>query len=276
MDVAEVLRKYTPEATHFRTVRSVREQSLMLKEVADQPNGESLIVLDAMLARRSAAPTEMQRMFDVLFQDQDSFQHRRIECLLTDVPAPIASLEEPAIGLMLNSEAFYARTTTVLMRTNWYPFARAVGLYVMSHGGHPFVDVFALLVRPYPTLDQVFAPLPSGDAPGGLPGILDDVRQEISEEVDSLSNGNAALSRRYDKDYQFLYPLSFFFLCCQFNGVDWQSLQTRAPHVAQILEEYVASLCELKQVLRDLGFTSQILSQETDIKKLLPEPSDLW
>jgi hypothetical protein len=75
-----------------------------------------LVVLDSMCARKASAPTRLQQMFDVLFQDLNGVNGREVVGIATDIPPSLMTLDRPALGLVANSTAFYARGTAALMQ----------------------------------------------------------------------------------------------------------------------------------------------------------------
>lgn len=276
------------EARHHYIIASLQRQKSSLEKIADRPNGDSLIIVDAMFATRAKTPEEIQRAVQAPVQYQDN-STRTIECMLTDIPAPLLTLHDSVIGLRVDGHAFYNWTEdfTTILAADWYPFARAVGLCATSPGGHPFINVIALLMRSYPSLDQVLAP-PLGESPRCcLPGMLEYImRNSLDPEIEQLQKKVAAagagtsavtsLKRVYDRDEQFSFPVYLFQLCCQLNGVSWRGLQARASRAYHVFNTYLEHLEDLGKCLEDLGIESLIISQETDIEKLLPEPEVRW
>jgi len=293
--INQYLAKDELEARHHYIIASLQRQKTSLEKIADRPNGDSLIIVDAMFATRAKAPEEIQRAVQAPVQYQDN-SARTIECVLTDSPGPLLTLHDPVIGLRVDGHAFYNWTEAfnTILSAGWYPFARAVGLYATSPGGHPFIKVIAILMRPYPSLDEVLAP-PLGESPRCcLPGMLEYVLENsLNPEIDKLqdekkkegrgtkrktratSAGTGAvtsLKRVYDRDEQFLFPVYLFQLCCQLNRTSYLGLQVRANRAYQVLRLYLERLKVLGECLKNLEIESQIVSQETDVRKLLPEP----
>jgi len=105
--------------------------------------------------------------------------------------------------------------------------------------------------------------------------LLARLREEVEREVDDLRGRASVTGYSKKRELEFLYPLYYFLLCCQLNGLDGQGLQSRAPDVAWVLKEYLRSLQELKAQFERLGIKGLLVSQETDIMKLLPEPTEV-
>jgi hypothetical protein len=264
-----------PKRHHYSSVESWQKDKVHLKDVADKAEGASLIIVDGMFTRRVNAPDETRRSLDTRFPEEHSQQRRSFEGILTDCPPPLVTLNEPAIGLMVDRVAFYYRVGAVLTRSDWYPFTRTVGLYETSQDGQGFVDVIAILAGPHPTMDEVLAP----SSPGRPWSLLDHLtrvqKDALDKEISELAKAASAPEKLYAKDGQFLNPIYMFLICCRLNGVDWTALQMRAPYAAHVFGEYMERLKELRSLLNELKMVSRIISQETDVAKLLPEAQDL-
>jgi hypothetical protein len=266
------------QARHYRSAEYLqRQKSHLDAKVADRPNGNSLVIVDAMFGSRTRVPEEILRADQVPIQ-YHADSTRRIECILTDSPAPAVTLLDPVIGLMVDQYAFYNWTEvfTNILAAGWYPFTRMVGLYTTSPGGQPFVNVIAILMRSYPSLDELLTP-PLGWRPEySLPGMLDLVLRTLDTEIKELQQAKKANTRFYDKDKWFLFPVYVFQLCCQLHSISWRGLKDRARRAYHAFITYLEHLEDLGKCLEDLGIESLITSQETDIKKLLPEPEVRW
>jgi hypothetical protein len=185
---------------------------------------------------------------------------------------------------------------------DWYPFTRTIGFYRTSSSGLPFVDVIAILTRPFPSFYEVLASLPESEQPWGLslPEAFEYIGEHLlAPEVQRLqglvptppnaaptpptaaptppsaapapASAAPAPAKVYDKDEQFLDPIHFFRLCCQLNRIGWQDLKIRLQQVARIFENYLKSIRQLQGLLATLDIESRILSQETDPVKLVPD-----
>lgn len=289
--VAQVINQFLAkvEARRYRSVDLLRrEKSSLFAKIADRPKGESLIIVDAMFATRASAPEELIRTIEAPVQLQNS-SVRTIECVLSDSPGPLLTLRDPVIGLMVNRHAFYNWTAAfnTILYAGWYPFARTVGLYTTLPGGHPFVNVIAILVRTFPSLEEVLRPPPTELPMECFPEALDyHLKNSLAPEIQELgSKAGAAgigttpstsLDTVYDKDEWFLSPICAFQLCCKLNIVTWQGLLARASRAYDVFNRYLQGVEALGKCLSALGMDSRIISQETDLKELLPEPEPRW
>lgn len=290
--VARVINEHLTEVKtrHHSDVASLQERKVSLCEnIADRAEGGSLIVVDGMFATRAKAPEEIQRSIQAPVQYQDN-STRGIECMMADSPARLIALSDPVIGLMVSRRAFYYWTEafTAILSAGWYPWSRAVGLYETIPGGHAFVNVIAILMRPYPSLDEVLVALPGEDSRCSLPGTLQHILENLlNPEIENLqaakrkagiadTGTRAATSLKpvYDRDKEFLVPVYLFQLCCQLNRVSSLGLQVRANRAYQVLLAYLDRLKVVATSLKDLGIVSQILYQETNVRELLPEPEE--
>jgi len=290
--VAGVVNKHLAEvkARHYTSVASLERDKRSVEKIVDKPRGNSLIIVDAMFSSRAKVPEEIQWTVQCPAQYTDK-SIRSVEAILSDSPAPLLTLHDPVIGLMVDNQAFYNWTEafTTILAARWYPFARTVGLYATSPGGPPFIKVIAILMRPYPSLNEVLSPWPGEPARCSLSGMLEYVLksalepeierlQRLQDEKDKAATTDPGAAVPpfskipYERDKQFLSPVRLFQLCCQLNRVSCQGLQAKAPRPYQVLRAYVERLEVLRQCLRDLGIQSQIVSHETDIGRLLPEP----
>lgn len=289
--VARVINQHLDEVTtrHYHSAASLQGQKASLEKIADRLQGESLIIVDAMLSTRAGAPEEIQQVVQAPVQHLDNSM-RSIECMFTDSPGPLLTLCDPVIGLMVDEHVFYNWTGAfrTILSVGWYPFARTVGLYSTSPGGHPFINVIAILMRPYPSLDEVLEPSRGKPARCSLPGMLEyllenslepeierlkNERQKSKKTVPASAGTSAVTSKRvYDRDEQFLSPVYLFLLFCQLNRTSWQGLRARANYAYQVLQTYLERLELLGKCLEDLGIESQIPPQETGVRELLPEP----
>jgi len=256
---------------HCDNERRFQQLKASLHDKADKSGSDSLVIVDAMFARRSAASKAMQRVVDIPPSGAEDDQGRSIEGILTYVPGPLAYIREPALGLMVNSQAFYKCVDTTLMKADWYPFVRVVGLYATSANGPQFVNVIAILLRQYPSFDEVLAPAPGNKPLESLMGVLAHVQGAVNKELVALKNPPTNPVKVYEKDEFFLYPVYFSQLCCQLNGIDHKALKSEASQVFVALEQYLQHLGNLKTCLASLQVESRITDQDTDLTRILPE-----
>lgn len=267
--IAQTITDFFP-AERSVTLAYLLQPKSQLAHSADPIVEGSLVVVEGTFARHASLTPEYQSYIDTLYADTPQQQKRSIESILLDMPVPIAMWDRPVVGLMVDTAAFYQRATTVLMRSDWYPFVQVLGKYTKNHDGQTYLDVVALQSRPHPTLYEVLA-APRGQSQRcSLPGMLKHVQPILDKEVDKLTNGSAPPPGSYGKDYQLLYPIYVTALCCQLNGVDWAGLQSRAPHVARAVQDYVDQLQVLSERIEHWGMSSLILDRTFEPHALLP------
>ncbi len=273
--VAHVINQHLNEIAtrHYHSVVSLQKQKARLENMADRSRGGSLIIVDAMFSNRAGAPEEIQQVVQSPVQYLDNSM-RNTECMLTDSLGPALTLCDPVIGLMVDEIAFYNWTEAfnIILSAGWYPFARTVGLYATVPGGPPFINVIAILMRPYPSFHEVLTPPQGKPKRCCLPGTLEHVLEKSLEpEIKRLQTGGITPTKVYDRDKEFLSPVYVFKFFYQLNRMSCQGLQTRANHAYQVLKTYLERLRVLGECLKGLNMESQILSLETDVQKFLPE-----
>lgn len=273
--VARVINQHLNEVAtrHYHSIVSLQRQKAPLENIADRPQGESLIIVDAMLSTRAGAPEAIQQVVQAPGQYLDNSM-RSIECMLTDDPSPVLTLCDPVIGLMVDEIAFYNWTEAfnIILSAGWYSFARTVGLYSTIPGGPPYINAIAILMRPYPSLNEVLTHRQGKPQRCCLPGMLEHVLEKsLKPEIEKLKTSGIAPIKVYDRDKEFLSPVYVFKFFCQLHRTSCQGLQARANPTYQVLKTYLEHLRVLGECLKGLNIESQILSQETDISKFLPE-----
>jgi hypothetical protein len=270
---------------YYPAVASLQEAKLSLEEIADKPNGDSLVIVDAMIVGRTVAPLERQSMFETHTRYQGNCI-RTIEYMLADSPGYLLTLKDPVIGLMVDRQSVSHCTEAfnAILAAGWYPYTRVAGLYATVPGGHSFVNVIAILVRSYPSLEEILVPM--GELPECcLPGMLEQLLTRLDQEIKTLQeekskatnigDGTSAatsIPKVYEKDAEFLYPGYLFKLFCELNKVSWQELQAQERRLLYILKAYMQRLLELGKYLKDLGRESLIIDLMTNIERLLPGP----
>lgn len=291
---------------HFVRVASLRRTSVT--QFIDQPQGGSLVFVDAMLGYRNKASTELQMASQVATQPSEGSLREGI-CFQLDTPTPVAGLGDACITLMVDQQALYGPTSDqfqAILGAGWYPFSRAVGFLASAPGGHYYLNVLAILVRPYPSLDELMVPK-IGETPRcSLSGMLRHVRETALDpellrmreeagraktgapsndtdrgspagEVDA--GGARSTPKVYDRDSEFLSPVYLSQLCCDLNRTSGDSLKHRAKQTYLALVDYLAQLREMGTCLKQLGVESLIReeheAQHLEIDKLLPKPQEI-
>ena len=115
---------------------------------------------------------------------------RTIESLLSDCPGALMTLHDPVIGLMVDQYALDHWTEGLLFTLSsveWHPYARVIGLYSTAIGSHPYLDVVAILLRPYPPLDEVLAAPSQETVECGFAGMLElTLNKRLLPQLDEL------------------------------------------------------------------------------------------
>ena len=207
---------------------------------------------------------------DTVFEESE----RDVTLLLADHPSPLLTLEDALVGVRADSQWQWTPGLNTILTAGWYPYARVVGMLSSVPAGHAFVDLLALLVRPYPALDTV---LPVTSATVGDDGHLSTLEKVLHKDLKpAIESFQPPTSewKVYDRDKEFLEPLYRFHLCGQLNRVGWKSLQTRAPLAFQTLKAYLGELRRLRELLEQNGIASLIRNQETNIETFLVEPEE--
>jgi len=169
--VAQVVEQYFPWQRSYM-VASLQREKKNARDWADKTSAESLVLVEGMFARRASAPEPLRNSMDAWYPDDENRHRRSVEGVMLEIPVPTTTFSEPFIGLMVDSTAFYQRASIALMRQEWYPFVRVLGLYATNRNGHPFVNVLGILARPHPTLDEILKPNPGERPLHSLPGML--------------------------------------------------------------------------------------------------------
>ncbi len=289
-------------------IRTLHEQRSSLDSVADRLHSDSLILVDAMLAMGTGVPADIRKAAQAAVQYEGD-PRRSMECMLTDIPAPLLTLCDPSIGMMVDRHSFYnySEPLNTVISAGWYPFTRTLGLYATSPGKPAFINVIAILIRRFPSLDELLVSLPGEPKRCSLPGMLEHVRIKwLEPEIEAVeARASGAATRRktkkakkkrkgkkshqatnasagtipagskrcYEKDELFLSPLHLFQICCQLSGASWQGLEARATPAYQVLNRYVECLEVLGKHLRDLGVPTQIGADRIDSRDRSREAS---
>jgi hypothetical protein len=269
--VAAAIDAFPPGERHYQAIRDMPPSTA--SPFLNAPGNESLIMIDGMLSRRAAVPADVQKSIRVRLPELDNMRERQIECILSDIPAPLLRSHDPTVEIAVDSAAFCSRATLDLMRVAWYPCTRIVGLYVTNESGYAYVDALTILMQPHPTLGQIISPSLYTSASRNLIQALRSRESEISKEIGRLSTLGHYPSTSYENDIQYLFPLHLFLILCQLNGADAACLSRRSLDTVRIVERYLDTLGHLQIELSRLGIASQILYQETRLDRALPEPS---
>lgn len=296
--IERVINESFPQSRRYDSIardssHPLSHERAFLETIVDRSDGTSLIAVDAMFSRVIEVPEALQWMVDVPPQMLASAGQRRVECVLLDVPGPMANLRDNILGLMVNSKAFYRCTASAVTLASWYPFARVVGQYAKHPDGPPFLDVAAILMRSYPAFRDFLISSQPERPSNTLQGMLEYVREnqliperkqleaamaavlqqdDGGEEAAPQEGGEAAAPRTaYGKDEVFLYPIYIFQNSCQINKLSWQRLQVMEPHLSHVFQVYMKEIGALVQCLKGLSIESRIVHQETDPAKLLPD-----
>lgn len=277
--VAKVVDQYLPWRRSYMVAQLQKGKKDAI-DWADKKGAESLVLVEGVFARRAAAPESLQGLIDSRYPDEQNPHRRSIEGMILEIPVPVATLDQPFLGLMVDTTAFYRRASMALMRTEWYPFVRILGLYSTSPNGHPFLNVIGILAPPHPTLDEVLDPTPGELSWHSLRGVLNYTKESILEpeigrldaELTSLGANKPPPGRSYKRFYELLCPLFVLLGCCKLNGVDWEKLQSGAPDVASTVKDYVDKLHKIIDLLDRLDMTSPLRRESVDAEKLLVPP----
>ena len=280
--VAEIEKNWPSDTRrHFSNVAALRANGSILSTIADKPHGEGLVMLDGMFASRATVAEPIAYTVEEPIQYR-SGSLRSIECILSDVPAPTLTLDQPIVGLRVDPSVAlnWSEPLTSLISRGWHPFARVIGLYTTTAGGRGFIDVIAILMRAHPSLDMVLKPW-GGQMPRHcLPGMLNyQQRNFLDRETARLEALSTAIDAGkamaptgpYNMDSEFLYPVHFTVLFCRLNNVCWQGLKARAAETYTALANYLTGLKKLADLLNKLGMPSLITPLEKQITLLLPD-----
>lgn len=276
----------TGNLRYFATLDAMKGQKQELHTAADKDPADSLIIMDTMFATRAYLPAEITQTIDIPPRRRNG-SVRSLQGALTDLPGYLATMGNQIVPLLMDERVVNRWTIgfDTLMSGGWYPAVRIVGLCRTRTCGHSYIDVIALLARPWPTLDELVAGGSSTASDPDLPQILDNVRARfiapILADLTEQSPGTvppSASSPAADKRLEFtsykelLVPLLFFQVFGYLNGVSAKTLRTRAHRAYKALVDYIKALKELEPYLDE---QSQELRVIVDIDRLLPEPPHL-
>lgn len=189
-------------------------------------------------------------------------QARRVHFVLSDLPWPLIWLETPSIGLMVCDKAL-AITCSIGNQTEiahdlvwqdgWYPNAQVMGYWQTDRGGRPYIDVLAIMLKSYPTVDEMFHEVITPSI-RKLEEMLVIGRDATEKSILDFPGAGYDLSN----DRFLLFPLLLFCLCFHLNLVDTGQLKNRAPMIYARFSEYRNRLDELADLLLDREVQSLI------------------
>ena len=272
---------------HAKTVKEAKR--LPLEELADKPTFGSLVVIEAMLANIALLSEETNRaLMTQVGLPYWGDRPRTQRTVLCDAPGPLLDSRHPILPLVVDSEERgldVGCLPTALSVAKWYPYASAIGLCTSSPGGLPYLDVLALMIRPYPPADELLSSRRSRDSLGGM---LDYVREQSMERaISDLTTGGtappvsapdtspgrggqAAQPDLYIERY--LTPLYVFQFCCQVNSITARWLEKHEPCTYDSLKRYVEALGLLQRAIPHERISEDLLSRIQDPVDFLPDP----
>ena len=118
-------------------------------------------------------------------------------------------------------------------------------------------------MRPYPSLCEVLSD-GQGSASYSFPGVLADMtkgvlaQQRKQFETDQTAGNKTAPGTPYLGDEQLLAPPYVLQLLCRLNRVNGEGLKASQAYTYYVCQNYLADLTALGDLLRKLGYASQI------------------
>lgn len=268
---------------HLKSVADFRQKSPKMLAYADKRSAESLVMIDAMFATSSALPTEIV-MTQSLSPERRYGSMRRLEGVLLDIPPRFAMFGDAVVPLMMDSRVTsnWTVSLTTMMSAGWYPTVRVVGFLATASQSHCYIDVIAILARPWPDAAKLFHTNEADELGSDLTSLLEQVSKKHLEPIFEPLNEDQAVSSAQDAtrpsvsfgEYKdLLSPIQFAQLLAYLNGVHGSALKLRAPKTYQEIGTYLEGM---KRLYNFLDESSQLILQDQDLdlelEKLLPEP----
>lgn len=234
----------------FSSVEKLCRSTDELRGMPNQLTPDCLVFVDGVINRvDSQNQPDLYQSVQVLPRSEDR-EPRLVRFLLSDHAWPLHWMGAPGIGLMVSRKALMKTYPTVENDSDtvgldgWYPFARVLGYWQTERGGRPFIDVLAILVKSFPTLDAIFQATSDG-AQRKLTQMLAIARDAVQKAM------KLAQEQSYDaaNDSYLLYPLLLYSLCFNLNGINEEQLSTRAPAVHNLVLQYRSNLDEFADFL---------------------------
>lgn len=260
----------------FDTVKKLREEGKHLGDLPNSSTASNIIIADGMIVRVDTdTHADLYSLVNVTPQTQD--RHTRlVRFMITDTAWPLMWLDVPCIGLMVDQKAL---TKTYLDGSSstghidivgledWYPFAKVFGYWRTDRGGRPYIDVLAILIRTFPTMDEILRPRAMGPKTK-LMQMLEDGITNAQKEYNTVQNKQPYVLQN---DATLLYPLLLTRLLFGLNGINMTHLQARAPMYYSKFHEYYRTLDKLARVLKAKHFES-LLPAFIEKQEQLPVP----
>lgn len=235
----------------FENVNDLSEGNARIKDFANRNTVDALVFVDGMINRTQPDETNEQFQTVVVPQTVVDRYYRSVRFFIADRPWVLMGLDEHAVGLVVDQKALlksYPNDARVdgpvdpVGPANWYPFARVIGFWRVANGGRPYIDVIAILIKMYPTLDQVFRPRAGGKRK--FVKMIEDAR-DLAEQIKASLGAGARHEAIHD--YSLAYPYLLAYLGCGLNHAKWDKFLQRSKELNTIFLQYEHALLKLTE-----------------------------
>jgi hypothetical protein len=207
----------------------------------NQNAAESLVVIDGVI---SAVEQDIRSdLYHSVIVTPEMVDRRKrvVRFCVSSLPWPLVSLESGRVGLMIDSrgtrQAYAGDTRNPIARDGWYPFAKVFGYWRTERGGRKYVDTLAILIRVWPTIDQILAAKAGGQRK--LITMLNNARMEV-DNARSIFDSSGVYDSRQDN--VILYPVLLANLCCNLNNMDCPDFREHAPGIHEAFDNFWKNL----------------------------------
>jgi hypothetical protein len=216
---------------------------------------DCLVALEGMITCVSTKDNlGLYRSVSVKQRYEDRYT-RAVRFSLAERPGQLLAMDNWRIGLMVDQKGLEKTypisfdgedSVNAVALNGWYPFAKAIGFWRTDRGGRPFVDVLAILIKAFPSLDEI-------------------LRQRAALDqtcfAQMLQNGKAKVDKtrqdllskpRYDpkEDYELVYPYFLATLCCRLNKCGWDKFETGERELYNFYKQYWQALVDLAKEIQ--------------------------
>ncbi len=235
---------------------------------------ESLVVIDGVL---STVDSEIRSdLYHSVMVSPEMVDRRKrvVRFCISNLPWPLISLEGRRIGLMIDSkgahQAYAGDAGNPMARDGWYPFAKIFGYWRTERGGRKYIDTLAILIKAWPTMDQILAAKTGGHRK--FITMLNNARTAIGNARSTFDSSGMYEGRQ---DNAILYPVLLANLCCNLNNMDCPDFREYAPGLHEAFDSYWKDLAEFAAQINHKtesmlpGFVARMKNEKRCIRVLL-------
>lgn len=249
----EPTKKSIEETRIVSDLNDMNEKLELYQELPNRSKVECLVALEGTITTVSAQFNSELYQSVLVTPRHEDHHLRSVRFCLAPRPGMLLGLDEWRVGLMVDQKGL-AKTypdsgsevpVDLLALDKWYPFAMAIGFWRTDRGGRPFVDVLAILIKSFPSMDRILKERGTTDQRCFLEMLKNG---KLNAEVKKKSFQGGAYDPR--GDYDLLYPYLLATLCCHLNNTDWKKFQTRGRLLFDLSSGYWQALVDLANEIR--------------------------